>query len=137
MAVLLVSFIVSSCASREEATKEDATDKTRDALRELVYSSISDPERAEQVLIVYQEGFEDLQDTMRFRLAYFTTLWKLNWDYHATEDDFNLLFETYDIRREELWEKAFEWDRKLREATTPDEYRTLMSKEKRLAKELL
>ena len=137
MAVLLFLFVVSSCTSSKEATKEDAADKTRDELRELVYSSISDPERAEQVLIVYEKGFEDLQDTMRFRLAYFITLWKLNGDYHTAEDDFNLLFQTYDIRREELWEKELEWDRQLRDATTPEEYRTLISKEKRLAKKLL
>jgi hypothetical protein len=137
MAVILFSLMLSSCASRKEATKEDTYDTAGDELQELVYSSISDPVRAEQVLKLYEEGFEDLLDIMRFRSAYFTTLWKLNWDYHATREDFNLLFQTYDIRREELWDFSFEWERKLREATTPEEFRMLLSKEKRLAKDFL
>ena len=135
-AVILVSLFLSGCAGRKKMTKEEVEQQSMDDLRELVYSSISDPLRADQVFLVYEESMNDLQLLNHIRKEYVESLWGLNWEYAAVKDDFNRVFEAYDAKRKNMLDEAFELDEKLRELTTTEEYKALAKKEKKIVGKL-
>jgi hypothetical protein len=132
--VCAVTLAVSGCGSKP--TREQSIEKYGQDLREAVSSSVPDPRRRDQMLLIV-DLLKDVQLRFSRETADFIEDYrKLNADYDAPRSAFEQLFKDYNAKRVKARSEALDMHFQLTSLATESEWSTIGKAEAKLYKKV-
>jgi len=133
--VLGLILLMNGCA-HQPVSKEESRQRVLEEMR-IYIRKIPDPNRVEQLLVLVDALQQDLAELNRTVRKFRSDMRMLNANYDATRDDFDEILDDYNTTRKGKQREILTSYLKMKELTTPDEWKNLAkSEEKALSKSL-
>ena len=129
LAVFVASGIIYGCggAGKKEDSKFEVGHEWVEDMRERISEVIQDQGRKSEMLAIVDRVEKDLMELDRIVVTLYTDLGRLTDDYDSTPDDFQEVIAKFQADREVVRDRIFDNDFKMRDLSTPDEWRDLTS----------
>jgi hypothetical protein len=133
--VLGLILLMNGC-SHQPFSKEESRQRVLEEMR-IYIGKIQDPKRVEQLLVLVDALQQDLAELNRTVRKFGSDMRTLNVNYDATREDFDKMLDEYNTTRKGKQREILTSYLKMKELTTPDEWKSLAkSEEKALSKGL-
>ncbi|UCG12728.1 MAG: hypothetical protein JSU72_20010 [Deltaproteobacteria bacterium] len=133
--VLGLILLMNGC-SHQPVSKEESRQRVLEEMR-IYIGKIQDPKRVEQLLVLVDALQQDLAELNRTVRKFGSDMRTLNVNYDATREDFDKMLDEYNTTRKGKQREILTSYLKMKELTTPDEWKSLAkSEEKALSKGL-
>ena len=127
--VLVLILLMNGCA-HQPVSKEESRQRVLEEMR-IYIRKIPDPNRVEQLIVLVDVLQQDLAELNRTVRKFRSDMRTLNVDYDATREDFGKIFDEYNTTRKGKQREILTSYIKMKELTTPDEWKSLAKSEEK------